>query len=245
MKKIILPELPENLSNLHLEEEKIRTNSLLNLNSSKEQRKNIDLLQNTLNILFDITIEHEHGSDNEWTIQKLGLRLYNTISASFKLLLSGYYQTAFSQQRDILEILFLLDYFNAFPDKIDEWKSASNANRIKNFSPGAIRKALDKRDGFVDKKRERHYKMFCEYAAHPSFIGIIKLTTPTGKTTNQIGPFFDEKLLINCFFELVKLSQYAIVIYLSLFDVPAKYLPQKLSFLNDSKAWFYQYKNKL
>jgi len=43
----------------------------------------------------------------------LGIRLFNGAAAVLKLCLSGYYQTAALQARDLLETVFLLDLFTA------------------------------------------------------------------------------------------------------------------------------------
>jgi hypothetical protein len=48
-----------------------------------------------MNAIYAFTHDHEHGSDNELTLQYLGIRLFNAAGASVKLALSGYYQKAF------------------------------------------------------------------------------------------------------------------------------------------------------
>jgi hypothetical protein len=47
-----------------------------------------------MNAVFAFTQEHVQGSDDELTLQLLGIRLFNDAAASIKLALSGYYQKA-------------------------------------------------------------------------------------------------------------------------------------------------------
>ena len=62
-----------------------------------------------MNALLAFTREHVNKSDDELTIQFLGIRVLNSAAVSIKLALSGYYQAAFVHVRDILETSFLLD----------------------------------------------------------------------------------------------------------------------------------------
>jgi hypothetical protein len=63
-----------------------------------------------MNAIYAFTHDHVHGSENELTLQYLGIRLFNAAGASVKLALSGYYQKAFDQVRDVIETYFLVDY---------------------------------------------------------------------------------------------------------------------------------------
>src|SRR5665647_278972 len=95
------------------------------------------------------TQEHVHASDDELTLQLLGIRLFNDAAASIKLALSGYYQKAFVPVRYIVETYFLVDYLRSNPDKIVVWKGSTKKQRLNDFGPGHIREALDKRDGYT------------------------------------------------------------------------------------------------
>ena len=55
--------------------------------------------------------QYKHRKQDELTVQLLGIRLFNASASALKLLLSGYYQTAALQERDLLEMAFLLDLF--------------------------------------------------------------------------------------------------------------------------------------
>jgi hypothetical protein len=68
-----------------------------------------------MNAIYAFTHDHAHGSENELTLQYLGIRLFNAAGASLKLALSGYYQKAFDQVRDVIETYFLVDYLVEVP----------------------------------------------------------------------------------------------------------------------------------
>ena len=117
-KELILPWLPEQFESLNKEEDRIRTRSILQINSEPDLKAHLEIIQASLNILFHLSIDYKNQTDDEQTIQFLGIRLFNTIIISLKLLLTGYYQGSAFIQRDILETGFLLDYFTIDPSKI-------------------------------------------------------------------------------------------------------------------------------
>jgi hypothetical protein len=69
--------------------------------------------------------------------------------SAHKLLLSGHYQASALQQRDLLETIFLLDYFRTDSGPIATWRGSDERARQKNLDPAVTRKALDQRDGFT------------------------------------------------------------------------------------------------
>ena len=77
-----------------------------------------------MNAIYAFTHDHVHGSEDELTLQYLGIRMFNAGGASIKLALSGYYQKAFHHVRDVLETSFLVDYLSTYPEKIDKWRRA-------------------------------------------------------------------------------------------------------------------------
>jgi hypothetical protein len=140
-----------------------------------------------MNAIYAFSHDHPHESENELTLQYLGIRLFNVAGASIKLALSGYYQNAFGQLRDLIETSFLVDYLSTHPEKIDEWKRADKKKRIAHFGAGIIRNALDKRDGYTSGERKRIYDLISELASHASYLGI-SLTTTGPKNMAQVGP---------------------------------------------------------
>lgn len=236
---LILPWLPKNLENLHKHEEEYRTRSILEINADSKLKDHLEIVYSSLNILFDITISYKNQTDDELTIQYLGIRLFNSIVSSLKLLFAGYYQSSVIFLRDILEVGFLLDFFSIDQSKISDWKKSNKEQRLKKYGPSVIRKALDNRDGFKEKKRNQKYQMMCEHAAHATFPGF-KLVAPNKLV--KIGPFFDPnylKFLIEEFAMDVPLFTF---IYLGHFrKLPSSFLKIQADFLGKLNTWSQKY----
>jgi hypothetical protein len=184
----------DNLTSLHQHEERLRARSLAAIQTNAALSDHWNLVAEAMNAIYAFTHDHDHGSENELTLQYLGIRLFNAAGASIKLALSGYYQKAFGQIRDVIETYFLVGYLSTYPEKIDEWKRADKKTRISHFGPAFIRNALDKRDGHTSGERTRIYHLISEAASHASYIGISLTTTGPGNMA-QVGPFFDEDKL--------------------------------------------------
>ena len=237
--RLILPWLPEQLESLNKEENSIRTRSILQINSEPDLKAHLEIIQASLNILFHISIDYEKQTDDEQTIQFLGIRLFNTIVISLNLLLTGYYQGSAFIQRDILETGFLLDYFTLDPSKISEWRDSNEKERSTNFKPVVIRIALDARDGAKQKEREKRYKLFCNAAAHPTYAGF-QILAPDGKV--KIGPFYNEKYLNAVLEELVMRLPLFTIKFTQLFkDLPVEFLKKQAQYLLNSKPWMEKY----
>jgi len=206
----------ENLETLHALEEKLRAESLTIIDNSATLSEHFRVVHEAMNIVVGFTYCHPHRSDDEITLQMLGIRLFNASGASIKLALSGYYQIAFAQLRDIVETYSLLDYFRTNKDKIAIWKVADKRNLKQKFGPYVIRDALDKRDGFKVKMRGEVYERLSAYASHPTYQGF-KLTNKE-KNMGEIGPFVTEKLLTAWLEEMVKHLGYGALVYAGHFE---------------------------
>ena len=126
-----------------------------------------------MNAIYAFTHDHVHGSEDELTLQYLGIRMFNAGGASIKLALSGYYQKAFHHVRDVLETSFLVDYLSTYPEKIDKWRRADKKTRIVHFGPGVIRNALDKRDDCMSGERTRIYGLDLSVGVASDLFGYI------------------------------------------------------------------------
>ncbi len=235
MSELILPFLPENLESLHKEEETNRAKSLLCINAEPSLKEHMALTQSSLNVSFDLVKVHQQRTDDELTIQYLGIRIFNAVASALKLMLSGYYQTSFAIQRDIVETGFLLDFFAIYPQRITEWKAASNDERQEKFKPSKIREALDERGKLKGKKRGQIYQQLCEYAAHPSYPGF-KLVAPKG--LGEIGPFYDEKYLKSALGELVLRVPFFTLLFMMHFkNLSPQFSKPHIEFIAQYKAW--------
>jgi hypothetical protein len=184
----------EGLLWLHRHEQDLRAKSLAAVQADEFISDHWAFLAEVMNAIYAFTHDHPHGSENELTLQYLGIRLFNAGGASIKLALSGYYQKAFHQLRDIIETHFLVDYLMTYPEKIDQWRRASEKERKGRFGPKAIRDALDKRDGFPSAGRKSPYDEISELASHATYSRIALMTTGPHSIA-QVGPFFDKTKL--------------------------------------------------
>ena len=182
----------DNLRTLHEHEEKLRAESIAIVNVDPNLVETLMIVANGMNLVFGFTHDYEHQTDDELTLQYLGLRLFNLAGSSIKLALSGYAQQAFSMTREILELSFLLDHFRTAPKKISAWKKASNKELRQQFSPFEVRKYINKRDGLKQDRRGEVYALLSQYASHPTYAGFA-LTMREGM--GELGPFVQEKQL--------------------------------------------------
>lgn len=231
--------MDDNLDSLHAFEEKLRTEHKALVQTREDLSDHVGLVKSAMNILHALTKEHRHRSDDELTLQLLGLRLFNTMAVSIKLAHAGYYQNAFSALRDFLESYFLLDYLVAHPQEIAAWRVADKKTLKNRYGPAAIRRALDKRDGLTQEKRKELYDRMSHMATH---------ATPSGFTlvakdgSGEIGPFFDESKFQAWAEEAVKIAGHAGTIFSHAIKKPdRKLLPVKAAYSDRLCAWRQKY----
>lgn len=231
--------MTDNLSTLHDEEERLRAQTLAYIASNEELRDHLAIVRESMNIIWGVTHDHPHKNDDELTIQFLGIRLFNAAGASIKLAQSGYYQNAFQHLRDFLETYFLLDYLRSNANKIATWQAADKKQLTKEFSPRAIRTALDTRDGFTEGKRKQLYDLISSHATHVTYRGF-RLTTKN--MLGEIGPFFHEANLLAWLQESAKMLTHGAVVYSSHFtNVGLPLLRVKEKYLEDLGLWKKKY----
>lgn len=184
----------------HSYEEKLRNESMALIAADFELSRRLEIIQKAMALIYGYTINHASRSADEATMQLLGIRLFNGAASGIKLALSGYYQIAFHQARDIMETGFLLDYFRTSPQQRSVWKQSDRKTRRELFAPVKIRIALDHRDGDKTKKREVEYNKLSELASHATFRGF-QLTTRGG--VGELGPFVEKINLMAYLEEMV------------------------------------------
>jgi hypothetical protein len=205
----------DNIEKLHAHEEQLRVESLALIAKRDDLTDHWKLVQEAMNVIYAFAHDHAHGSDDELTMQFLGIRLFNGAAASIKLALSGYYQKSFMHLRDILETYFLVDYLRSNPAQIVVWKNADNRTLKRDFSPMRIREVLDKRDGYTSQQRKKIYDLISQYASHVTYRGF-QMTAQGG--LGQIGPFIDEAKLQAWLEEMAKRFGHAAICLLSDFE---------------------------
>jgi hypothetical protein len=232
----------DNLTSLHDHEEGLLAKSLAAIKADVALFDHWNLVAEAMNVIYAFSHDHVHGSDNELTLQYLGIRLFNAAGASIKLALSGYYQTAFHQVRDLIETYFLVDYLSTHPEKIDEWKRADRKKRMSHFGPAFIRNALDTRDGYTSGERKRIYDLISEAASHASYRGISLITTGPDNMA-QVGPFFDEDKLRVWLNEMaMRLSHAAVVLASNPEGNDMKLLITRKRYLEVANKWWSKYR---
>lgn len=197
--------IPENLTTLHDGEELVRTRSIEMIEADEDLSRHVAMIECVMDLLQFYRVSYPHDEEDTLIVKLLGARVFNHTGAAIRLMFGGYYQAAGLQIRDILETGFLIDYFTHDQGQIQRWKTVSEDERLKEFAPAKIRKVLDERDGFTEKKRQAHYKLLSNVAGHPTYGGFAMLRPEEGAEAHM-GPFFVPKMLTATIQELVKVA---------------------------------------
>jgi hypothetical protein len=235
---------PENFNLLHQGEEFLRGKSLEAIKASDTLLHHFDMVADSMDLIQYFAQQFHHKDEAQLVIQLLGIRLFNGAATAVSNMLSGYYQSSVMQQRDLLEVSFLLDYLKSNPKLIAEWKACSETERNKKFSAIDIRKFLDDRDGFTERKRAEHYKLLCSLGAHASYQGF-QLLQPIPSGDAHCGPFFAETALTATVGELAKISVGAAGHFTMFFSADS--IPDyevKLRFMEKQALWFERFAGK-
>ena len=105
-----MAKLSDNLRRLHIEEERIRSRSLAQIEAEPAMAFHVEALETAMNTLVHFSFRWSSEDRDVITIQELGVRLCSSAACSFKLVLSGYYLSAIAQLRDLFETGQLLDF---------------------------------------------------------------------------------------------------------------------------------------
>jgi hypothetical protein len=99
--------LLENLSRLHDEQNNIRAQSLDVLAQAPNLLDHAAIIEHWMDVILFFATQYDTNDEDELTLQRLGIRLFNTSACALSLALSGFYQNAALQMRDLLETGFL------------------------------------------------------------------------------------------------------------------------------------------
>lgn len=196
--------IPDKLRSLHHQEEFLRDRALEIVAADARLALHVRVVENAMD-LADLLHQVPTEDEDMKVIQVLGMRTFNAFGASLKLALSGYGQNSALIMRDILETVFLLSLFRGDRTRIERWRCADDKTRRREFSPAAVRKALDERDGFEGRKREELYRMFSELAAHPTMKSAYMMR-PRKNGDAVIGPFMEATSLQAVLSEMGRLA---------------------------------------
>ncbi|MCP3411658.1 hypothetical protein [Bradyrhizobium sp. CCGB01] len=229
----------DNLTTLHLEEERLRGEHLALTAANEELTDHTHMIREAMNMLWAFTHDYTQKNEDELTMQFLGIRLFNAAASSIKLAHSGYYQNAFSALRDFLETFFLVDFLVSNPEKVNEWRSA-NAKALRNeFGPAAVREALDKRDGFKEKKRKQLYDLISHHATHATPSGFAMTVKDA---LGEIGPFYRPESFVAWTQEAVKMTCNSGIVFGAFFkEVGLPLLKTKEHYIGELEKWRAKY----
>ena len=193
-----------NLAALHAEEERLRVEACALIAGDRQLELHVSVVANAMNLVDTFRMLPTDDEDMK-ALQSLGIRVFNCFGSSLKLALSGYWANSLLDMRFILEVVFLMDLLDGDRSLVATWRTADQKERKKRFSPFAVRVALDVRDGFADKKREEHYNLFSQHAAHPT-LESMQMMRPRSRGGIQAMPFMDLESLRNILFEMARLA---------------------------------------
>lgn len=187
--------------------------------------------------LADVLRQIETSDEDLKVIQLLGMRTFNAFGASLNLTLSGYHQNAALILRDVLETVFLINYFAGDRSLIERWRFADKKTRREEFAPVKVREALDKRDGFTSKKRFEMYELFSELAGHPTMKSAYMMR-PQRDGDAVIGPFMEATALEAVISEMGRLAV-QVGEQLDLFFPSAlnQAIPSRMAFVQLQQRW--------
>lgn len=181
-----MADIPDDLIRLHNYEELLRSQALALIEGDDALGRHLEVVHDVMNHLMILAkLPSSSGTDLE-TLQLLGIRVLNFISAGLKAGLSGYFQVAFSVLRETLETANLIDLFLIRPELVAVWKAGDEKNGRELFSPVKVRMNLSGHANYKGQDRQPRYRLLSNYASHPSYAGFKLLQNGT---CYEVGPF--------------------------------------------------------
>jgi len=236
---------PSKFDLLHTGEEFLRSKSIEAIVANEDLSEHAAMIESVMDLLNAYIVGQPTAKDAaELAIKCLGIRQANAIASALKLVLSGYYQNAALIERDLLETVFLVQYFKLNPAMISVWLNCEESKRNQQFGAVIIRRALDDKDGFKERKREAAYKLLCNLGGHASPQGF-RMLTPIAGGDAHFGPFFEQTSLVAVLSELAKIAVEIGSSFNGLFKATNTSEREiKISFFETSGKWFERFFGK-
>ena len=140
--------------------------------------------------------------DRHIALVGLFIRTFDAMSHCVRGALSGNYSGSAMYARDLIETQFLISYLMEEQGRPEAWLKADPETVRRNYAPWKIREALDKRDGFSEQKRKKHYDALSALGSHPT-PAALELKRDGTKFINA-GPFKQSQLLEKCIQEAAR-----------------------------------------
>jgi hypothetical protein len=193
--------VPPNLVSLWAAEDDIMSWAAEVIASEEYLQDHLELIEVYMDCIETLR-RSKPATDRDIAIIGLFLRTFDASSYCLRSALSGNYTGSAMYARDLLETQFLLDYLLDEPGRPEAWLATAPTSSPECYKPVVIRKYLDKRDGFVTKKREHSYKVLSTLGAHPS-PGGLELKRDGAKAIHS-GPFKQKDTLVQCIQEAAR-----------------------------------------
>lgn len=200
--------IPANLLSTFEHEAQLQAQALAVISNSEVMSDHLEAVSESLAYAYTLIQLESEAESAVHTLQLLCIRLLNCAASALKLGLAGYYQTAFAQLRDLLELVNLVDYFLIDPSQIGIWSWADSKLLRKTFSPDAVRKALQAHPEHEGQSRKPQYASYSHYASHATYDGF-RLISPNN--IPHAGCFFDPSRLQALLTELARRTAHATV----------------------------------
>jgi hypothetical protein len=110
--------------------------------SSLDERKTA-LFGTSLSYLYQISTCSPSCRGGDHILEALSGRCFNHSVGSLRLISDYLYDESLNLTRSIAEITNLMFLFNESSVQMEKWKLADRSTRMKNFSPAAVRRALE------------------------------------------------------------------------------------------------------
>lgn len=193
--------VPQNFTRLWAAEDEMLKWSTEVVASEEYLQNHLELIEAYMGCVEMVRRSGPSG-DRHIAVVGLFLRTFDASSYCVRSAMSGNYTGCAMYARDILETQFLLSYLLDEPGRPEAWLASEPKSSPEEYKPVVIRKYLDKRDGFAERKREKSYKLLSTLGAHPS-PGGLELKRDGSKAIRS-GPFKQRDTLEQCIQEAAR-----------------------------------------
>lgn len=193
--------IPQNLTGLWAAEDEMRAWATTVVASEEYLQEHLEMIEAYMDCV-DMVRQSRPTGARHIALVGLFLRTFDACSYCVRSAMSGNYTGSAMYARDILETQFLLSYLYDEPGRPEKWLSTDTNASPKEYKAVAIREYLDKRDGFVGKKRMLSYKALSTLGSHPSPGGLELKRDGTRAIRN--GPFKQRDTLEQCIQEAAR-----------------------------------------
>lgn len=193
--------VPQNLSRLWAAEDEMMAWAATVVASEEYLQDHLELIEAYMDCVEMVRRSAPCGNRSV-ALVGLFLRTFDASSYCLRSAMSGNYTGCAMYARDLLETQFLLSYLLDEHGRPEAWLSSDPNSSPEEYKPVVIRKYLDNRDGFVERKRGESYKALSILGAHPS-PGGLELKRDGGKAVHS-GPFKQRETLEQCIQEAAR-----------------------------------------